>query len=1154
MEGQHGFGRLLFWSWLCLGAAGMSTLRGAEAWSVPVREPHPVILGAGVTGGFGSRLLIRDLDGDGLDDLAVEASGPDLYGGLGSLRLFFHRRSWPSRWDLFRTEADCVIHGPPGLALRLATVGDLNGDGRWDLVLVGPYGSGRLWILLGRGAWPSSIDLDLSPPDILIAGGTSREIRNAVAADFDGDGTDDLAVVLLEGAVMVVEVLPGRVDWPASIDFSTEGGMARFENLDVVYDRAPPAVLAGDLTADDLAELVVVDLQRTSVFRGRSPMPELRDASTDPADHVFSGSGFHGELADANGDGILDLMIDSNCGPDRVTIHGGGPAFGTLPPPLAEVGGKDLWSALIPAGVGDLDGDEELDLVLVHESGRGTRYRLEDAGGVSIVRGPLEDLQIEFSDEPADLELYPDRAGERMTSVASGDLDADGRTDLAIGSPGVGEVRLLLAPEFEPRPDPSAELFVDAARGSDAADGLAWNRAKASIGAALATLDGSRGEALIHVAEGIYREGVRVGFRTRLTGGYSAGGLDRSPTAYPSVLDATATDSAGVVLASESALHPSYLDGFVVTGGRSPGGGGIRMEGWGGVLANSIVYGNTAVAQLRPTLTPCPGPGGSTEYGTYCGQPQDGSLPGAGGGIYVHGSATLANNLVYDNRLAEEVVQACEPVPAGCEPSLSLGAMRGAGIYVDHTSTARLVNNTVWGNLGQGIHVAAPFGCAPQIIHHNIAWGNSDTDLTVTGGGEAVVDCNVLGAGSWFQGQGNSFDDPLLVDPAAGRFDLAQPEAGQSARSPGVDICATVTASSTRAGASVMSDLTTRSDQEPDAGSLDAGFHRHPANRPPLFSGAASAEPAGDCRVRLSWNAGSDREDDVPLRYLIFRAPSSGGQDFGSPQALVVAPTLAYLDEEVAWGEEPHYVVRAEDAHGAVDGNLREVVATVRDFSAPRITSLGAGATAGCAAFVAFTVEDTCSGLERLELHRGAAPDFQPEPGTLVAEDPVSGEQFPVPRDGFWYFRLVARDRAGHESRSRSAEARVTGCGGAALPPATALIHRMRRSPSSVEVDFRPADGATEHHLLRGTLAAWSMGGYDHGAGPGADGLEGTADDVGACRSIGGVALDAGGGVAGNVYYLIQGVNETGAGPLGTDSREQPRPGATELGTSACTF
>jgi hypothetical protein len=100
---------------------------------------------------------------------------------------------------------------------------------------------------------------------------------------------------------------------------------------------------------------------------------------------------------------------------------------------------------------------------------------------------------------------------------------------------------------------------------------------------------------------------------------------------------------------------------------------------------------------------------------------------------------------------------------------------------------------------------------------------------------------------------------------------------------------------------------------------------------PTMFAGLDQALP-GDGQVRLSWYPALDLS--LPITYNIYRATTSGGQNFSTP--LDATTAVSYVDRTVVNCQRYYYVVRAEDAFGNEDTN------TVQRSVIPRATT-GAG-------------------------------------------------------------------------------------------------------------------------------------------------------------------------------------------------------------------
>jgi len=96
----------------------------------------------------------------------------------------------------------------------------------------------------------------------------------------------------------------------------------------------------------------------------------------------------------------------------------------------------------------------------------------------------------------------------------------------------------------------------------------------------------------------------------------------------------------------------------------------------------------------------------------------------------------------------------------------------------------------------------------------------------------------------------------------------------------------------------------------------------------PVFAGLVTATAVGDA-VYLQWAEAVDDVTQAPyIAYRVYRATSSGGQDFGSPVITTALGQLSYLDTGLVPGTTYYYVVRALDQQGNQDANAVEHFAT----------------------------------------------------------------------------------------------------------------------------------------------------------------------------------------------------------------------------------
>ena len=172
------------------------------------------LIGASAGDLAGSAVLIADLDGDALADLAVAAPGQGAAGrpaGSGAVHLFAGRSVWSSPVEELGAESThTTIAGAPGSELAAAlAAGDINNDGKPDLILGAPRayraseqeGSGAV-IVFGNPPLAHPIQLDAaaqagsSAPSLVVWGPESGSAfgRAVAAADLSKDGRADLLV------------------------------------------------------------------------------------------------------------------------------------------------------------------------------------------------------------------------------------------------------------------------------------------------------------------------------------------------------------------------------------------------------------------------------------------------------------------------------------------------------------------------------------------------------------------------------------------------------------------------------------------------------------------------------------------------------------------------------------------------------------------------------------------------------------------------------------------------------------------------------------------------------------------------------------------------------------------------------------------------
>jgi hypothetical protein len=290
---------------LAIHLSGMTVLRGDGAgkfgpWGKGLKLVPP---GQADNRTFLSRAMASiDWDGDGLTDLVALSEGPrhpkavqrsEVETPLG---VIVYRNQGDGSWaEHIRLSSDAELFGDT------ITVGDFDGDGRDD-VATGSNALGRRQVVfLNRGESVEPVEVaEIRPLAFVWA---------IEAADFDGDGRDDL--VLANSSLQVGDRWAG-VDLLLSRE--AEDGSLRFERRVLLGGREEPdaritALGTGDLDGDGATDLVAVDDSGgVHLFVGAGRGGLTRDTTTlgQPTEGC---RGYQVRVADFNDDGSDEAVV-----------------------------------------------------------------------------------------------------------------------------------------------------------------------------------------------------------------------------------------------------------------------------------------------------------------------------------------------------------------------------------------------------------------------------------------------------------------------------------------------------------------------------------------------------------------------------------------------------------------------------------------------------------------------------------------------------------------------------------------------------------------------------------------------------------------------------------------------------------------------------
>jgi hypothetical protein len=407
-----------------------ATLPLDQAYYVPaeamiLESPNPTNVGK-----FGDKVVTGDLNDDGEMDIAVGAWFEDVAG------IDRAGRSYVFWGPAFTSQTTLEPPTPKtyGFFGQGLFIGDIDGDGIDDLV-VGegngdpppPTDPGHLYLFLGSATLASSPALTVSSVGV---GSPYQGFGRVMAlSDFDGDGRADVAV---------------------GVPFATVQGLANAGQVEVYWGPdlssrtvviAPDLAVSGflgdelrsaDVDGDGVCDLIVgaprkklgswIAMGRVYLFVGPT-LDHLATIDHPLPDGPNSRFGNAVAAADIDGDGLLDIVATDQRNHAFALLAPTYVEYLMLTRPPDPVSGTAIDVSFgYFAEAGDANGDGWPDIVI------GNPFADSGAGRVYVALGPYLATFLVLKDK---LPMAPAEFGWGMHL---GDLDADGRLELLVGS------------------------------------------------------------------------------------------------------------------------------------------------------------------------------------------------------------------------------------------------------------------------------------------------------------------------------------------------------------------------------------------------------------------------------------------------------------------------------------------------------------------------------------------------------------------------------------------------------------------------------------------------------------------------------------------------------------------------------------------------
>jgi Ca2+-binding RTX toxin-like protein len=430
-----------------------------QYWRNALSDNANIILyGCNVAAGdAGSRFLMQLHQLTGANIAAnLQATGNSQLGGTWDISQLFPPS--PQRAKLALTETTLNTYsGLLGFATQVtfATGGspkslgisDFNSDGKPDLA-VANFDHSSASILLNTTA-PVATTPTFAPKVDFATGYAPDSVG---IGDFNSDGKPDLAVANLDDSFYTVSILLNTTapvattpTFAPKVDFNTGYRPHGLSIGDIT------AVSVGDFNGDGKPDLAVANARtnNASILLNTTAPGATTPTFTDQVSFVTGSYSTSVSVGDINGDGKPDLAV-ANPRSSNVSILLNTTATGATTPTFADQVSFATGFYSYPVSIGDINGDGKPDLVVVNTNNTVSILLNTTAPGATT---PTFNPKVDFN------------TGIIPVSVSIGDINGDGKPDLALANATSRNVSILFNATATGATTPTFTTKVDFAGG-----------------------------------------------------------------------------------------------------------------------------------------------------------------------------------------------------------------------------------------------------------------------------------------------------------------------------------------------------------------------------------------------------------------------------------------------------------------------------------------------------------------------------------------------------------------------------------------------------------------------------------------------------------------------------------------------------------------